>query len=238
MGERGWRLALYPTYLKFIDLLFPPRCARCQQLGAHWCGDCRHGVAKIPMLVCPRCGLPEADNRLCDECRRRPPQFDAARAAFRYSARLRPVIVALKYRSYVGLAWDLAQHMALAYKRQDWTVDLVVPVPLADDRLAERGFNQAELLARPLSWLLRVPLHSWELQRNRATPKQVGRTFEARYQNIQGAFSAEETLVKGNRMLLVDDVMTTGATLNAAAAALKAAGADTVYAITVGRATL
>lgn len=148
------------------------------------------------------------------------------------------MIVALKYRSYVGLAWDLAQHMALAYKRQDWTVDLVVPVPLADDRLAERGFNQAELLARPLSWLLRVPLHSWELQRNRATPKQVGRTFEARYQNIQGAFSAEETLVKGKRMLLVDDVMTTGATLNAAAAALKAAGADTVYAITVGRATL
>jgi ComF family protein len=148
------------------------------------------------------------------------------------------VIVALKYRPNAGIAWALAQQLALALQAQPWNPEMIVPVPLASDRLQERGFNQADLLARPLSWLASLPLTTNALERRRATPKQVGRTLAARYKNMQGAFTAHRSLVLGKRVLLVDDVMTTGATLNAAAAALKAAGADRVHALTVGRATL
>jgi predicted amidophosphoribosyltransferase len=177
MGDRSTRLALYRPYLKAIDLLFPPRCVRCEQLGTHWCAECRRGVAQVPQAVCPSCGLPDPKSRLCQDCRHHPPAYDAARAAFRYSARLRPVIVALKYRPNAGLAWAPVQQLALALQAQPWNPHMTVPVPLASDRLLERGFNQADLLARPLSWLASLPLRTGALERTRATPKQVRRTF-------------------------------------------------------------
>lgn len=238
MGDSRTRLTLHRSYLRFTDLLFPPHCVRCHRVGAHWCDDCRQGVAAIPGQVCPSCGLPDPKSKLCEHCQAHPPTFDTARACYRYSARLRPIMVALKYRPNAGLAWLLAEALAHRLDTLDWAPDLIVPVPLAADRVAERGFNQAELVARPLSWLTEIAFDAGSLARVRATPKQVGRTLAARQMNMQGAFRANHEVVAGKRVLVVDDVMTTGATLNAAARALKGAGASRVLALTVGRATL
>lgn len=238
MGGRPIRTSLHRRYLAFLDLLFPPRCVRCQRLGQHWCANCQQGVARAPVLACPRCGLPQPMGRLCRDCRAHPPAYDVARSRFRYSARLRPVIVSLKYRPNPGLGQLLAEYLAAYLGEQPWRPDLLLPIPLADDRTKERGFNQAEVLARPLSGLTGLALSSDAILRVRPTPKQVGLDFDQRKANMRGAFAADAAQVRGKQILLVDDVMTTGATLNAAATALKEAGADRVFGITVARATL
>lgn len=238
MGVLAWNAALYRTYLNALDLLFPPRCAGCGRLGSHWCAECQAGVTIIRGATCPRCGLPETSAKLCADCRGHPSAFDQARAWARYDAGLRPVVVALKYRSNQGLSWVLAEKMAGHLEALPWQPDVILPVPLAEPRLRERGHNQAALLAQPLSTMIGLPFLSRALVRQRDTPKQVGLSLHARRENMRDAFWAEVDQVRGRCCLVVDDVMTTGATLDAAAAALKRAGAAQVFALTLGRATL
>jgi len=149
---------------------------------------------------------------------------------------VRQAIHDLKYRGVRGRAPLLADLAAEAVDRRPIAIDLLIPVPLADRRRRERGFNQSELIGRGLSERLGVPLLPPALVRVRETPRQVGLTAVERQKNVSGAFGCPDpSLVTGRRVALVDDVMTTGATLAACAEELKVAGATRVYAIVVAR---
>jgi ComF family protein len=136
----------------------------------------------------------------------------------------------------VGLGGIFAKHLAKLVESLSWDMDYIVPVPLGSKRLQERGYNQVMLLARPLAWELDIPLKRQALRRTRETRSQVGLSKEQRITNVKNAFTAKKQVVNGKRVLLVDDVVTTGATINACAKALKEAGAEKIFATTLARA--
>lgn len=142
----------------------------------------------------------------------------------------------LKYRRDIGLGDALAGQIAEFVRAQEWPVEIVVPVPLGRKRIAERGYNQVGLIARPLALALKAGFSPGGLVRQRETRSQVGLTKSERLNNVRGAFRARPALVGGKIVLLVDDVATTGSTLSSGAEALLAAGARGVYALTVARA--
>jgi ComF family protein len=175
---------------------------------------------------------------LCDSCRRRPPAFDAARSVFVYDGPLREAIHALKYRARRSAAGPLGLLLADFAPPDLLTgVQAVVPVPLYPGRLVTRGFNQAELLARPLAARLGVPCVAGGLRRLRHELPQAKLDAGARRINVAGAFAAGTTRVRG-RALLVDDVFSTGATADDCARALREGGASEVLVLTLARALL
>jgi competence protein ComFC len=150
---------------------------------------------------------------------------------------IRQAIHRLKYRGDILLGEVFAHYLVRCFLQLGWQIDLVVPVPLALDRLAERGYNQASLLAKPFALQLNLMYAPGGLSRTRETHSQVGLTAKERRNNVFGAFTAREKLVKAKRILLVDDVTTTGSTLDACASTLLDAGAADVFGLTLLRAT-
>jgi len=237
-----------------LDLLFPAVCPVCRARSddpAHR-PFCRGCWAALPLLSGPACrvcgrrfvGLPAGF--ACDACRRTPPPFDFARAVAAYQDGMREAIHALKYAGRRAVAPPLAGLLADAGPRLvatsgeaiDAVVDAIVPVPLHPARLAERGFNQAELLAAPCAQRWARPLLTRALVRTRATRPQTDLDAAGRRQNVAGAFAvARPAEVAGRRLLLVDDVLTTGATAWAAARALRHSGAAAVGVLVLARVT-
>ncbi|NOH02919.1 MAG: ComF family protein [Chloroflexi bacterium] len=129
----------------------------------------------------------------------------------------------------------LASHMLPFVKSLDWKIDLAIPIPLSRQRMKERGYNQVAMIANPLAMALGLDYAPGELTRQKATRSQVGLTKEERRHNVHAAFKAGDR-VKGRTVLIFDDVSTTGATLSSAAEALRSAGAEKIYALTVARA--
>jgi ComF family protein len=174
---------------------------------------------------------------LCDLCQRRRPPFVQARAwgIHEENSRLREAIHNLKYRRDVGLGEVLAREMIAVLFRQDWKLDVVLPVPLAPNRHKQRGYNQSALLAWPIALRLGLPYRPGFVWRVRETQSQVGLSRPERYQNVAGAFKASDE-TKGKSVLVVDDVTTTGATLEAVVEALLVVGAKEVYTLTLARA--
>ncbi len=191
--------------------------------------------------MCEVCGMTlDSPNSvgLCPLCRQHRPPFQALRAWAVFTGSLRAALHHLKYRNHVALSEPLGELLAHCARRWRWPIEMVIPVPLGSKRLAQRGYNQAALLA-----LFVAAENHWDycpevLLRLRETRSQVGLSFEERRANVQDAFLADERHVKGHTILLVDDVTTTGATLSACAQALLNAGAQAVYALTLARATL
>lgn len=216
--------------------LNPPRCLLCQAPGAAGRDLCRHCAADLPRLglACHGCALPLDGAELCGRCQQTPPPQDWCWAALRYAPPLDHLLPALKFHADLRVARSLGRWLA-ERAPQLAEIDAVVPVPLHVQRLRERGFNQARELAAPLAsarnWRLR---DDW-LHRRRPTPAQTGLNRNQRRANVRDSLEASPQ-VADRRILLFDDVMTTGATIEAAAAALKAAGADWVGAITLARA--
>ena len=221
-----------------LDWLFPPRCAGCGVFGDHWCNNCQDRADVIRQPFCARCGLPLWDGELCVACRNREYSFDQARAWARYSAELRQAILELKHRPNQSLGRALAKHLDDTYQAQGWDIDYLVPIPLASHRKKQRGFDQVELLAGPFAALARLDLRTDVLLRRKETDPQVGLTVVQRWKNLRNAFVADPKQIRGASVLLLDDIMTTGATLDAAARALKQAGAKQVFALTVARTVL
>ncbi len=149
---------------------------------------------------------------------------------------IRRALLSLKYKRNIGLGEVLADTLAQYARKLDWPVDVITAVPSGRRRLAERGYNQAALLARPLAEKLGKPYSPRLITRARETPTQVGLSPHQRKENVHGAFSAQPTLAGGRTVLVVDDVATTGATLSACADALIQAGAKSVYALTLAKA--
>ena len=207
------------------------------------CESCIAACPTLPASLCPRCALPSAllsptCSSLCGRCLHTPPPFDSTVAAYAYGAPLNQALQAFKYRAALGLARFFGGALAAAVDAHPDTgeVDLIVPMPLARTRLAERGFNQALELARPLAKRLHVRIDTRLVERIRDTLPQAALPWNERVSNIRGAFSCPDPMaLSGKRVAVVDDVMTTGATLGELANTLKAAGATHVSTWVVAR---
>lgn len=219
-----------------LDLVYPPRCAACGEpaAGGPFCAVCAGAVDPVPP-GCARCGQPGPD-ALCGACHAAPPAFDAVLAGGLLGGPLAEAIHALKYRNRPALARPLG--IWLASRAPVDAGAVLVSIPLARGRRIERGYDQAALLADALaraSGAGRRRLRA-VLRRVRETPPQVGRTREERARNVAGAFEASGRSVAGRDVVLVDDVVTTGATADAAAAAIRRAGARSVVVVALARA--
>jgi ComF family protein len=149
---------------------------------------------------------------------------------------LRPALLKLKYHQDIGLGEALAWDLAVYLDGLGWRADVIIPIPLSEQRLSERGYNQVDMIAHPLARLIGWRYEPKALRRSRHTQSQVELTGAERRKNVIGAFTAETRLINGKTILLVDDITTTGATLHSASASLMAVGADKVYALTFAKA--
>lgn len=212
------------------ETAFPRRCAGCGRRGVWVCNDCDEQVKRFRQPWCNRCGTP-VSSRTC-RCDELPEEIAQFRAVAAYEGWLRAAIVSLKYGEETARADHLAglvSPLMDTLDRWDW----IVPVPLHASRHRDRGFNQAELLARDAT-SDRDRVVTALIRRTRATPRQVGLDAVARRQNMQGAFEVvDPRVVSGKRIVLIDDVMTTGSTLQHCAIVLLDAGAASVSAVTL-----
>jgi len=219
-----------------LDVLFPPRCVACGKQGAFLCPGCREAMPRALPPRCPLCWQPERRGEACGRCARTRPAFAGARSLYLFQGPVREAVHALKYNHLSALARPMGELIAAYLKTEELPVDLVVPVPLFGRRRRVRGYNQSALLARELARLDGLPLAERGLSRRRDTPPQARSVdAEARRRNVAGAFAANGRRVEGRRVLLIDDVMTTGATLDACAQALREGGAASVWALTFAR---
>ena len=209
-----------------LDLLYPPRCGGCGAIGqGWWCPACAAGEAPL--------GAGGISLARLDDGR---PLLEIAWA--RFAPPLREGIHALKYGGSPQLATPFGERMARAWQTgaAGWAPDALAPVPLHAARQRERGYNQSERLAAVVSRAIGCPLEPAAISRRRATAQQAQLDREARKVNVAGAFVARPERVSGRRILIIDDVYTTGATLRACADALYAAGAMDVAALTLAKA--
>jgi ComF family protein len=200
--------------------LFAGSCFLCRGRAAGLlCADCDADLPRLDLALCPRCALASPGGAVCGRCLSSSPAYDATRAALAYDFPADALVHALKFRGELALAPLLAS--LLAGRIGDERVDQVVAVPLSARRLRERGYNQSVEIARHLR---RAPLDFGLCERARDVRPQIELPYDDRQSNVRGAFRCTRSLV-GARIAVVDDVMTTGATLNELARTLKAAGA-------------
>ena len=229
------------------NLLLPPRCPICHELVTdsdqlHICADCLAALPKLSSPVCSICGIPfngAGTDHPCSRCLQTPPPYVAARAALRYEGACRDLIHRFKYeyKSHLRRPLGLLTAELLADFATQQQPDLLVPVPLHSSRLRRRGFNQAVLLGEVLSRQWQIPLLRQGLKRTRPTTPQVELTLEQRSHNLHNAFSVTDSnAIRDRRIMLVDDVFTTGSTLAECARILQQAGCHTVSAVTVAHA--
>lgn len=203
-----------------LDFFFPPHCLACGRLGSRFCPHC---LAELPFP--PVVEMSES-------------ALSLQIAAAPFEGALREAIHALKYQGVRALAPILAERLVQAFRRSDFQAQAVVALPLHAERLAQRGYNQAALLAEALARRLNLPYLPQAVQRVRHTAPQVGLSRQERAANVADAFRADPEQVRGLHLVLVDDVMTTGATMRACAQALQSAGAAEICALSVAIAAL
>ena len=227
-----------------LDAVLPPRCLACGEVVAgdgSLCPACWSNLAFIAPPYCACCGLPfafeVAPDALCGACVGRDPAFGRARAALRYDDTSRALVLAFKHGDGTHAAPALGRWMVQAAGELLQDCDLLVPVPLHRWRLFRRRYNQSALLAQIMGRQAQKPVASL-LRRHRATPSQGGLSRAGRQDNVRGAFSVADgrkPALRGKAVLLVDDVLTTGATAEACARSLMKAGAGRVDMITLAR---
>ncbi|MGI5875975.1 MAG: ComF family protein [Dethiobacteria bacterium] len=239
----------------FLDLFYPPRCYFCGSLldlypkkGRHDFSEgnlqefetilCRNCLLSLPWLqnCCSHCALPNPQNLgVCPFCSEIDFAFNGCCAVVRYKGDMREVLYRFKYRGQKILADPLGKLMAVKIKNMPWhdSLDLVTPVPLAPEKLLQRGYNQSALLAQVVSRELRLPMQEL-LIRNKNTKSQTGLNRQQRWVNVQGSFASNNILQKGT-VLLIDDVLTSGSTAHEASLVLKKAGCRQVYVAVLAR---
>lgn len=228
-----------------FDLLFPPRCVVCAALGADLCAGCLAKIRPLPAPRCSRCdepldgsASPGMTDPLCLACARgtNVPGLDRRILGVRYEGTARAAILALKYHGKRRAARPLARLLEPVWRASGLRASVIIPVELHPSRRRLRGFNQSALLGRELGRALGLPVREGLLRRTRRTATQARLPLRARYANVASAFvlapGADRALV-GAHILLLDDIITSGATIQAAASALRAARPAAIYALAV-----
>lgn len=197
------------------------------------CEDCLKTLPFNDGFICGRCGrATKSPTEYCDDCKRSRIYFDGARSAYIYAPPVSGAIKALKFSGKKYFAREFAAVMAKVYYKAYFNCEVIVPVPSSPSRIKEKGYNQSELIAAALGELTDIPVIN-AVAKKRETESQVGLTEKERYSNLSGSFKVVDAeAIKGKKVLIVDDVMTTGTTLNVMAETLKKAGANEVYGIT------
>ncbi len=228
-----------------LNAILPPRCLSCGVIVAETgalCGPCWEGMQFLTPPMCGQCGFPfelePHGHSLCGACLARAPAYDRARAVMAYDAGSRDLLLAFKHADRTEAAPALAKWLARAGAELLEDADIIAPVPLHRWRLFQRRYNQAALLAHALGRGREVPVLPQLLRRIRNTPSQGRLSASGRRRNVAGVFKVAPRFlerVAGKRVLLVDDVLTTGATVEACARVLKRAGASGVDVLTAAR---
>lgn len=240
-----WPLWWRERVTSLLDVFYPRRCEGCDReadAGGYLCWDCFSRMDYIKDPMCSRCGDPvsgSVDHRFeCGWCTRTRPSFDAARSAVRFRGAARQALHRYKYQHATHLSCDFGSMLSACVEAYfgDEILDAVTYVPLHSVKARERSYNQSRLLAEALGHQWRLPVARQVLERIRFTRTQTRLTADQRAQNVSGAFRARQPdWIEGRRWLLVDDVMTTGATVNECARVLKKHGAVSVFVVTVAR---
>jgi len=214
----------------------PQACFLCgtRVVGQMLCAEC---AADLPLLTgagCPQCALPTAHGEICGTCLKHPPAYDRTLAVFAYDFPLDVLVQQCKYAHVTALTGVFAEQMAQRIGQPDPSIDYLLPMPLHPERLAQRGFNQAAEIARRLSPRLGIPWLPDACQRLRNTPSQAGLDLKSRQRNLRGAFACTIDL-RGKRVALIDDVMTSGSSLDELARTARKAGAAEIHAWVLAR---
>jgi ComF family protein len=219
-----------------LDLLFPQWCVGCGREGVFICGKCLTTLSRIEPPLCPLCGRPQLQGLLCDACAGWEADIEGIRSPYKFDGVLRQAIHEFKYKNLRALAPVLAQLMNEYILENHLSAEVLVPVPLHNKRLRERGYNQSTLLAKELGRLTGLPVNENCLTRSHYhLPQAKTSNVQERRQNVRDAFLCCNDSLKDNDILLVDDVATSGATLNACASVLKAKGVRSVRGLTLAR---
>jgi ComF family protein len=221
---------------KVIDFFFPRRCVECGKLGDFLCDSCRQKLPRLLRPFCQQCGKPESSGGLCAACWGRQTDIDGIRSVFRFEGAVRHAIYGLKYHNLKAISGCLSVLMANYLQDDPMQAEVLIPVPLHPRRLRERGYNQASLLAKKLGKLIALPILDGSLCRLKdSLPQARTATVEERRINVEKAFACRDEKIYGKSVILIDDVCTSGATLESCAMALKAAGAVSVWGLTLAR---
>ncbi len=235
---------LSPTYSLYrwmwgaLDVLFPPYCGGCQKKGSVWCKDCEGGLTRIQSPICFTCGSElQNSSSICQNCIIIQPTFKSVRSYAYFDGGLRNAIHRLKYQRDMAIGVAFSTMLLSLQHQLQWRFELIIPVPLSETRFKQRGYNQSALIAYPFSLGCGKEYSSKALRRIRDTESQINLSRAERKTNVMSAFSAQQNKIQRKTILLIDDVFTTGATLNSCASALLNAGAEDVYCLTVAKAT-
>ena len=225
-----------------IEIIYPEqeRCAFCRLSGANVnkFGLCRYCTASLSFLsgsVCRKCGRPVEDEResLCPECKDGRTDFDGGLSVFEFTGIVKDMLHSLKYGGNTEIAHSLGKFMALRLMKKGWKIDMIMPVPLYPDKIRQRGYNQSYLISAEIGHECGIRVYDDVLIRKKNTQSQTTLTKYERMYNVRGAFdTVRNKIIYRRAILVVDDVMTTGATLNERSRGLKKNGAGKVYCIT------
>ncbi len=222
-----------------LNRLLPARCVLCADACERVvCSPCDSALVRVPDEACPRCKLPSSNSEVCGRCLRFPPKWETLAATFMYEFPLDRLVVGAKHARHWGVFdWAASLHDAWPFapsSGSERAESVLIPVPIAANRLEARGYNQALLLARSLAKRFQLRVDDEAIIRIRDTGSQAYRNWVERRSNVKHAFAATRSL-KGESVVLVDDVLTTGATLNECARAAIDAGAARVDAFVIAR---
>ena len=221
---------------KFFDFFFPPQSIGCGKGGDFLCAECCGKLPRIVPPFCNRCGKPQMSGSFCPSCWGIKASIDGIRSPFYFEGTIRKAIHELKYYNLRALADPLAELLYVYMQMSDISCDIIIPVPLHRGRLRQRGYNQSGLLAARLGKLAGLPVIEDCLVRVKdSKPQARTKSGEERRENVSGAFICHDGNLQGRRVLLIDDVCTTGATLEACAETLKKKGVISVWGLTIAR---
>ena len=218
-----------------LELVFPSRCVGCGEYGSFLCSACESSLPRLKQPYCKNCTEPNPGAVLCSRCVLYPLSIDKIRAPYLMEGQVEAAIYALKYRNLRAIAPTLGELLAKWLESSRVPGDLLVPIPLHWRRHRVRGYNQSELLAKEMGKRSGLPVRTDLLVRTRDSAPQVSLSNpEDRARNVEGSFQCKAD-VRGLRIILVDDVVTTGSTMSACALPLKAAGASSVWGVAIAR---
>jgi competence protein ComFC len=227
----------------FVDLIYPPSCALCGRVSSEEiCHRCLAELLPLGDEICPKCGNPCTRGAVCLFCTAIDFKFDKAQSFYHYEEPLRDAVLDFKYHHSVRKGAALTNLFSGEFRKTQLAgreFDVVIPVPATPSKKRRRGYNQTEIMARGLSEVTGIPVAPYGLMKKRDTRSQTGLDFKGRVSNVEGSiYVPDGSIIDGKMVLLVDDIITTGATISECADVLKSNGAKEVVAVSLARGVL